>query len=389
MKEKSIFGLLLILSPFVFSFAFGLDIYVPIIPKMMSIFHTTQNLVQLTLSLFIGFIGLGELFLGPLSDQIGRFKTSILSASLFAIGGALSAISINITMLIIARIICALGASGLIVVAFAIVRDLFEGNKSAQMFSYLNAAIGISPTFAPIIGSYLAVSYGWSSVFWFLAGLGLVTLAIGLFLIKETHPTHKRIKLDKQIFNRYWTLFKSKEFSKYILYSGLGVSICFSFFSVSSLVVINLLHMSIIKFGYVFAIFGLVIGLGGVLSGYVVGKLGINKTIKIGIIMISLGGILMAAAEILWGLSLWGFMLPTVIACTGAVFLVGAGAAGAMTPFPHIAGTAAACLGCSQFVVASIIGSVLMVFPVTSSLSYAITIIIVSILAKINSIVFR
>jgi len=257
------------------------------------------------------------------------------------------------------------------------------------MFSFLNAAIGISPTFAPIIGSYLTLAYGWQSIFWFLVGLGLSTLGIGLFFIKETHPIHKRIRLNKQIFKRYWGLLTNKAFFKYILHSGLGVSVCFSFFSVSSLIVINLLRMSIIDFGYVFALFGLVIGVGGIFSGFIVTRLGINRTLQLGILSIALGGILMLLIDIFFGLSLWGFMVPTVIACTGAVFLIGAGAAGAMEPFPHIAGTAAACLGCSQFVIASFIGSILMLFPVTSSVSYAIALLIISVIAKINDILFR
>ena len=74
MKQHNKFLLILILAPFVFSFAFGLDIYVPIVPEMQRVFHTTPFMVQLTLSLFLLINGVGQLFIGPLSDQFGRHR---------------------------------------------------------------------------------------------------------------------------------------------------------------------------------------------------------------------------------------------------------------------------------------------------------------------------
>lgn len=389
MRNRSALGLLLILSPFVFSFAFGLDIYVPIIPKIGHIFDTTQAMVQMTLSLFLLANGVGELLIGPVSDQIGRFKTIVISAMLYSLGGALSAMSATIGVLIVARIICALGASGLLVVAFAIIRDLYSGNQSAKMMSFLNAAIGISPTFAPIIGGYLDHAFGWESVFWFLAALGGVTLVVCLIFVKETHPVEKRVRITLGVFKRYKQLFSNKIFLKYAIFAGLGVSICFSFFSVSSLILIKLLHIKEIHFGYYFALFGLVIGIGGIISGHVAARWGVDKTIRLGVIILLIGGLSMFLTQYTLGLTLWGFMISTMIACTGAIFLIGSGAAGAMEPYPQMAGLAAAGLGFLQFFISSAIGSLLMLFPVASSLSFSIAIIVVGILAIINTVVLR
>jgi hypothetical protein len=82
-------------------------------------------------------------------------------------------------------------------------------------------------------------------------------------------------------------------------------------------------------------------------------------------------------------------MSSTVIACTGAIFLIGSGAAGAMEPFAHMAGTAGAGLGFSQFTISAIVGTCMMLFPITSSLPFAITIILVSICATINALFLR
>lgn len=385
MKQHNKFILILILAPFVFSFAFGLDIYVPIVPEMQRVFHTTPFMVQLTLSLFLLINGIGQLLIGPLSDQFGRYKIITLSGVLFIIGSVLSALSVDIDMLIAARMLCALGACGLLVVAFAIVRDLYSGNESAYMYSFLNGAIGISPTFAPIIGGYLAVAFGWQAVFWFLAALGILVLLTTYFFISETLPHENRQRVGRNIFQRYWSVFRQRSFLVYATFAGFGITIFFSFFSVSSFIIINLLHVAVQHFGYYFAVFGLVILCGGFITGLVVVRIGINKTIFYGVILMLLGGVLMLLSDIYLGLHLATFLVTTAIACFGASFLAGAAAAGVMEPFPHMAGTAAAGLGAMQFIISSLIGTLLMHWPVTSSTSYAICIISVGIAALLLS----
>lgn len=389
MKHHNKFILIFILAPLVFSFAFGLDIYVPIVPEMQRVFHTTPFIVQLTLSLFLLTTGIGQLIIGPLSDQFGRYRIIALSAILFIIGSILSACSVDIGMLIMARMICALGACGLLVVSFAIIRDLYSGKESAQMYSFINGAIGISPTFAPIIGGYLAVTWGWQAVFWFLAALGILVLFTTCFFITETLPYERRQKVGRNILQRYWTVFRNKSFLVYACFAGLGITIFFCFFSVSSFIIIDLLHIAVQNFGYYFAVFGLVLLFGGFITGLLVMRFGINKTIFYGILLILLGGLLMLFTNIYLGLHLMTFLFSTAIACFGAAFLAGAAAAGVMEPFPHMAGTAAAGLGASQFIISSAIGTLLMHWPVTSSISYAICIISVAVVALLLSLCLK
>lgn len=384
MRSHNKIIVLLVLTPFVFSFAFGLDIYIPIIHAMQMVFNTTQAMVQLTLSLFILTNGIGQLVFGPISDRFGRFKVIVISGVLFTLGALLSALVRTIDLLILARIICALGTSGLFVVSFAIVRDIFSERESGMMLSFLNAAISISPTFAPIIGGYLAVAYGWTSVFWFLMGLGVMTMLLSLFCIRETHLKEKRIPLNLQVFKRYWQLFSNRHYLSYVLLAGWGVGICFSFFSVSPLIIIRLLQVPMEHFGYYFALFGIAIAVGGMLGGKVIHRFGPKCATYVGIVLMTIGGIAMLAGQSFLGLSLMWFMATTTIACMGAVFLIGAGAAGAMAPFAHMAGTAASGLGFVEFAVSAVVGSALMLFPVTSSNSYGIAIIIVSGLAVLT-----
>lgn len=377
MRAKNRTIIALILAPFVFSFAFGMDIYVPVIPEIREIFHTSQFLVQLTLSLFILTIGIGNLFLGPISDQVGRIKVILISTVLFIIGAIACGAANSIDMLIAARVVCAFGACGMLIVAMAIVRDLFSGDESAQLYSWLNAAIGISPTFAPIIGGYIAVLWHWRAVFWFLGVLGILLLFNCFLFIRETLPKTKRQRIDSNIFSRYKAIFSHPIFLRYMLFAGAGVSVCFTFFSVSPFIIIDLLHVKQQFFGYYFAIFGLGISIGGAIAGKLVTKIGVKSTVKIGLSLIAIGGMLMLLANLLFGLHLYLFLITVFIATFGAIFCLGSGAAGAMEPFADFAGTAAASLQAGQFIIAAIVGSILMRFPIHSSISYAICLLLI------------
>lgn len=375
MKNYKTPHLVLILTPFVFSFAFGLDIYIPIVPQMSEIFATSPAMVQLTLSLFLFMTGAGQLFIGPLSDQFGRKSIFYLASACFAIGSLGCAFSSHIALLIFCRVVSAVGACGMLVTSFALVRDLYSEEKSAKMYSFLNGAIGISPTFAPIIGGYLAVYLGWQSVFYFLTVIGLFSLFVTNRFIEETHPIEMRVKIDRAIFKRYLKIFTNRQFLIYSIIAGLAEGVFFCFFSVSPFVIIDLLGIPTQAFGYYFAIFGLVIGLGGFASGKIIELLGVSTTIAIGIALMLLGGLSMLTWYYLAALSLSGFLIPMVIACTGAIFLVGGSASAALEPFGMIAGTAAAAFGALEFGLSALIGALLMLFPVSSTVPYGIAII--------------
>lgn len=381
MQQYKTHQIILLLTPFVFSFALGLDIYIPVIPQMTKIFDTTPALIHLTLSLFLFTTGLGQLFIGPLADRYGRKLIFSGSSILFLIGSLLCAVAPDIAWLIVGRFIGALGACGLIVTSFALIRDLYSADESARMYSFLNGAVGISPTFAPVIGGYLALYFGWQSIFIFLALIGVLTLAITKFLIEETHPKEKRIPIDRAIFSRYLGIFTTRQFLIYSAISGLAEGVFFCFFSISPFIIIDLLGVASQNFGYYFATFGLVIALGGFGSGKLIEKTSVNTAVSTGIFLMLTGGCTMLAWYSADGLSLVGFLFPMVLACTGAIFVVGACASAALEPFAAIAGTAAAAFGAAQFSLSALIGALLMLFPIESTVPYGIVIVLTGIVS--------
>ena len=126
---------ILLLTPLVMAFAIALDLYIPVVPQMVTLFKTTKETVQLTLSVFMIVSGIGQLFVGPLSDEFGRKNTILASTLLFTLASCAAAFSVNIEMLIVCRAFQAFGSCGMLVASFAYVRDISENKESGKIFS--------------------------------------------------------------------------------------------------------------------------------------------------------------------------------------------------------------------------------------------------------------
>jgi Bcr/CflA subfamily drug resistance transporter len=379
---------ILILGPMVFSFALAMDVYMPVLPEMQQSLHTTQQMVQITLSLFLVVTGVGQLILGPLSDQIGRFRVMLFSSLLFLLGSILCAFSTTIEFLIFSRVIQAIGCCGLSVCAFAIIRDVFSGKTSSMIYSLINAIISISPIVGPLIGVQLATHFEWNSAFVLLSLLAFMVFMVVLLLVKESLPAERRKKVSWSVFTRYLQVAKSLQFWAYSLTAVSGMSAFFILFSMTPYI-ITYLGYPISKIYVMFGSAGVAFLLGSLFAGGIVNALGVHKTAILGVICVFLAGSLSLGIYLVYGLSLWGFFAPCFFATFGCALVVGTGASGAMEPFYEMAGVAAALFGTMEFALSGVIGSVAMLFPATSSLPIAISMLVMSSLSFVLLILVR
>ena len=373
---------ILILGPMVFAFALAMDVYMPVLPEMREALNTTQQMVQVTLSLFLVITGVGQLFLGPLSDQLGRFKVILLSSILFVIGSVLCAVSTTIDFLIFSRVIQGLGCCGLSVCAFAIIRDGFSGKTSSMIYSFINAIISVSPIIGPLIGVQLATHFQWESAFIFLTGLAIIAFLIVVIFVKESLPVERRKKMSWDVFARYLYVGRSFQFWAYSLTTVSGMASFFILFSMTPYI-IDYLGYPISKIYVVFGSAGVAFLVGSLLSGAIVNKLGVYNTAIFGVACVFVAGVTSLVVYMVYGLTLWGFFAPCFFATFGAAFTTGTGASGSLEPFFEMAGVAAALFGTMEFAISGVIGSIAMLFPATSSLPIAVTMIIMSIICFI------
>lgn len=389
MKKQIPLSLAFLLAPLVFAFAIGQDIFIPEVPQLMKIFHTSQAVVQLTLSLFMLSVGAGQLIVGPISDHFGRKRVVLFSIALYVAGSLLAASAFSIGFLIAARIIEAIGACGMMVCAFAIVRDLVSGAEGGRIYSYLNGAIAVSPLLAPLAGGYLDVWFGWRAPFIALAVIGaLIFIPMSVFL-RETLLPSKRITFDLGLFKRYWSIIKNVKFLIYALAAASALASFFTFFSVSSYILINLIHIPETRFGFYFATAGIIFFFASIWAGRLCLQIGIYRVVLIGAVGLFVSGVWMALWTLLGGTTLASFLLPSWLTALSGAFLMGAGAAGALESFEHMAGTASAMLGAFQFLLATAVGSLATIWPVKSNMPYAIPLTVLGALVFLGLIAFR
>ena len=296
--KKYVFSSFILLAPLVFGFILSMDIFVPDIPSIVTALHTTPDIAQITLSAFMLTLGIGQLILGPFSDQIGRYKVAIFSSLLYLLSSIACSYADTIYILILARIIQAIGACGMLVVAFAATRDQFNDKQAGQMYSLLNCCIGLSPLVAPIIGSYLNVYYGWRSAFWFLSIVALIIFIITLCFFKETLPKTKRLPITKQLITRYIQVLKNFCFIANVFLVVAGMSMFFTFFSFSPYILINILHKPESDFGFYFFLVGFTFFIGSYVSAYIIKRSSLLKVAMTGIIINLLAGLWMLSSYI-------------------------------------------------------------------------------------------
>lgn len=369
MYKISTLRLTLSLAPFVVALALAMDVYVPAIPNLTELFKVSDNIMLLTLSIFMFTAGLMQLVIGPLSDSFGRKRVAYAVTGLFSFGCILCASSKNSAFLIFSRIIQAIGCCGMMVIGFSIVRDCFKGDKSAAVYSYLNGIVAFSPMFAPFIGSYLDVYFGWQMTFLSLLLVAVLAFVSLFFFLPETLPHRARVKFSwQESMHQYKKIIINPVFTIYNLATCFGLSYFYLFCALSPYLIIRNLEIPEKEYGFYFCFMGISLAAGSAICSQIVEKFGIYRTCLLGFVITLIGGLWMAIWDFMFGLKLHGFIFPMLLVGLGGTFCMGAGTGGMMTSFDKNTGTAAALGGTLRFMFSSLTGMLVIHDDVASTL---------------------
>ncbi len=335
------------------------DIYLPSLPAIGAALGVGQGQVQLTLSVFLAGFAVSQLACGPLSDRFGRRPVILAGLVLYLAASLACAAATSIEMLILARFCQAVGACVGPVLGRAAVRDIYGRERAARMLSYMGMVMALAPAFGPILGGFLEVWFGWRANFLLVSAVALVLLAATLAILPETNQWKSRdATRPGRLLGNYRSLLRHRSYVGYVLIVACTYSGIFSFISGSSFVLIGLLGLSPEVYGFCFA--AIVVGymIGAFISGRFTVRIGLERMVQLGTAVQVAGG--------LAGLALYAADIVTVASIVGpvAVFMIGTGLAmpnaqaGAIGPFPRMAGAASALLGFCQMGLAAVVGIV-------------------------------
>ncbi|MDC1175728.1 multidrug effflux MFS transporter, partial [Bacteriovoracaceae bacterium] len=221
--------------------AFGpisIDLYLPGFIEMAEDLKVPVSSIQYTLSSFFIGLSIGQLIYGPISDRIGRKKPLLFGIALFIITSFLIAVVKDLNSFVALRFVQALGSCVGMVITRAIIRDSFRTKDIAKVFSLIILIMGVTPIFAPIIGSQILVFFNWRVMFVLLGSFGILAFLASALFIKETlvEPV-----VYRKSFQNYINLFSDKSFIIASLVTGTAMAAMFSYISSSSFVFLELL----------------------------------------------------------------------------------------------------------------------------------------------------
>ena len=333
------------------------DLYLPSLPSIARAFGADAGTAQLTLSVFMIGFAVGMLAYGPLSDRFGRRPLILGGIALYVVASIGCALADSLESLIVLRFFQALGACCGPVLGRAMVRDIYAPEEAARIMAYMALAMGVAPAIGPVLGGMLTELFGWRSAFVLLTLFGLAVGAAALTVLGETnrYRNPEATRIDRLLAN-YGRLLCHRTYLGYAIALGAGYAGIFAFISGSSFILIDTVGLSPTAFGFSFA--GVVIGFmaGTLVSGRSVRRFGIDRLVRVGTLL----SLAMAALLLLLAL----LFPPSVSAVIGpmSLFMVGIGltlpncTAGALAPFPHMAGSAAALMGFGQMGLAALVG---------------------------------
>ncbi len=219
-------GVILVLGTLIAIGPFSIDAYLPAFKNIAGDFKVDINTIGLTLTTYFIGIGLGQLAYGPLMDRYGRRKPLIIGLVLYITTSVVSAYAWDVFSLAALRFFTSLGACAGMVASKAIVRDLYDKEKVADVLSNLLLIMGIAPIIAPSIGGLIIRYYSWHYVFYGLAAFATLMLINVIFFLPESaKPNRQKSLRPLPVLREYWSIYKNHDFFLFSTARGFVIGI--------------------------------------------------------------------------------------------------------------------------------------------------------------------
>ncbi|MER6733813.1 multidrug effflux MFS transporter [Streptomyces puniciscabiei] len=336
----------------------AMDMYLPSLPEVTGSLHAPAATVQLTLTACLLGMALGQLVVGPMSDRWGRRRPLLAGLAVYLLATALCALAPNVGTLVALRLAQGLAGAAGIVIARAVVRDLYDGVAMARFFSTLMLISGVAPIVAPLIGGQILRVTDWRGVFVVLTAVGVLLGALVWLRLPETLPPADRHSGGVgEALRSMRGLLADLPFTGYMLAGGFAFAALFAYISASPFVIQEIYGASPQTFSLLFGLNSVGLVVAGQVNGKLLaGRVALEKVLACGLAVI----VLAATALLLMSTGALGEAgLPPVAA---ALFVL-MSAMGVTLPNAqslallrtrHAAGSASALLGTSSFLVGAV-----------------------------------
>lgn len=352
----------------------ALNLPLPALPMLSQLFAADPGFIQLTITLYLAGMAVSQLALGPMSDRFGRRPVILIALGLTVATSLFAAVAASASMLVLARVLQSFGASAGQVIGRAIIRDVFDRDRSASMIGWVTMAMVVAPMVAPTFGGLLIESVGWRWVFVATAVVALAAMLLTFLRLPETRatvssPTIARLLADAR------DLARDRFFVGYLLLGALSSITFFAFLGGAPHVTITLMGQTTTTYGLWFIVNASGYMLGNAICGRYSARLGSDRLMLwgcYGMVVAALVQFLIAWAGYMTHPALL-FIPQAAIAFFNGLQLPGA-IAGAVSVRPQAAGSASGIVGFAQMglgavaaqIAGTMVGSTLSPVPMTA-----------------------
>jgi DHA1 family bicyclomycin/chloramphenicol resistance-like MFS transporter len=341
----------------------AIDMYLPGMPAMGAALHASASQTQATVAAFLAGMALGQLAYGPASDRLGRRGPVLAGVLLYLLASVVCATARSVELLIVARLIQALGACAGGVVARAVIRDRFDHTETARMLSMLALVVGIAPILAPILGGFALQLGGWRLNFWMMAAFGVVIGVIAFFNMQETLSDEAKAHARAEHAGRsYLALLRQPRLMGYLLAGGLNGATLFTYLSAAPALLIQTYHIPAAQFGWVFGLNAVGLVSGGQINRMLLRRRTPDQVLSRASFAAIAAAALLALAAFTGAGGPWTVLPLLFVVITIYPFMQGNTMAGALNVDPRRAGSTSAMAGCASFGVGAIVSGVTALF---------------------------
>jgi len=297
---------------------FTIDTYLPSFPAIESELAVTSEFMMQSLSVYLLVFGAATLFWGPLSDRWGRRKIILISLLGYVLGSFICALTPNFELLMAGRALQGFFAAGSLVASRAMVRDVFDGDQAQKAMAVVMMLFAAAPAFAPILGGWLEVHYGWRWVFLFLMAYGIVIFLLFVFFIPETLARHhvQSVQLVS-VMKAYWVSIQDPIFARLIVAQGLLIGGFFLYVAGSSSIIFNHLKLFEQDFWMLFVPVVSFMIVGSSLIHRLTGRVANRKLVDLSLAICFIGILLNVTLELSLSVSIYMVVIPLMFYSMG------------------------------------------------------------------------
>lgn len=336
-----------------FSGTLAMHIFVPALPIAALDLGASTSEMQMTVSLYIFGLAVGQLIYGPLSDRFGRRPALMGGLVLYTLAGLAALFAPNAHALIAARLFQALGGCAGLVIGRAIVRDTSDPNDTAKRLAVMNLMVTVGPGAAPIIGGLLATSFGWRSIFIVLCGLGIANFLLTWRLIPETGKPGADTSVAT-LGRNCLELLRSKAFLGFAIGGGCATTSMYAFIASAPFIFGRDLGRPAQETGIYLALLIGGVWLGSMMASRMIGKVPMAKLLILSNLASIAAALVFLAAVLSGHLSVWLTVSSMVVLTIGVGIASPTALTRAVSINPAVVGSASGLYGFTQMAVGAI-----------------------------------